>query len=82
MKEFWDDLNWWERLLFVGAGVMIIVSLIGLGGALVGEAMRTEAIREGVGEYYLDQNHQRQFRFIKPTPLPSEASGEGGVTNL
>lgn len=46
--------------------VMLILGLwigLAIGGSGATSDLRTEAIKAGVAEYYLDANHERQFRW-------------------
>ncbi len=48
---------------------MIIGAFCGLmfGGVMQLSTDRDEAIKHKVGEYYLDEDNNRQFRYIEPT---------------
>jgi len=54
--------------------IIAIISAAGFGyiGFSIGsveqiEAIRSQAIDVGAAEYYLDENHEKQFRWIEPT---------------
>lgn len=51
------------KLVGTVAGLIIIVSLIGLGYRLASDDYEDSAIRSGVGEYYLNDKHEKQFHW-------------------
>lgn len=55
-----DDMPVW-----LAAILSIIFGLIGyfVGGSAAEKSTHESAIKAGVAEYYLDQNHERQFRW-------------------
>lgn len=59
-----------EILLCVGViGLIVYVGMLtyAIGKANAENALELSAIKAGVGEYYLDASHQRQFRWKKTT---------------
>lgn len=61
MKVISDDIL---KLVTVFFGTALLVAL----GAIAGQAagvveMQREAVKKGVAEYYLDEKHERQWRW-------------------
>jgi len=60
------DNNWEETvLLFVAVAGAFILGFIFGGLRELGES-RAEATKAGAGEYYLDKDNEKQFRYIAP----------------
>ncbi len=81
-----SDMTWGDWI-----GVIVVFALGWFLGFLTGGNGATnyeynQAIEAGAGEYYLDENHERQFRWVVPEPKPAwpaaplsslQASGSG-----
>jgi|GEM_PF-6554866 len=57
-----------EWLVDVVCAVLVVAFVLFCGGQIRGCTERDEAVKRGQGEFYLDQDHNKQFRWITNCP--------------
>lgn len=60
-------MKWYEPLFALFAVSAGLLAGFALGGFIMVEECRREAAQHHSGEYYIDENHERQWRWLDET---------------
>jgi len=57
------EICWMPPIILIGFGVGLFIGLA-LGGTVAEDAAKDNAVKTGHAEYYLDKDHNKQWRWL------------------